>query len=89
MSYPPFSISPGINPGRTQVVVVSAYPLDTDPIQIGKSINLAKKLAARATVVVNSATDGVLGSRLWRTNWARAITAGCYAICPTPRAAIP
>jgi hypothetical protein len=44
---------------RCDVAVVSAYPLDTDPIQMGKSINLAKKLSARATVVVNAATDGV------------------------------
>ncbi|MBW2315960.1 MAG: DUF2088 domain-containing protein [Deltaproteobacteria bacterium] len=41
------------------VVVVNAYPLDTDPIQMGKSINLAKKLGARCTVVVNAASDGV------------------------------
>jgi hypothetical protein len=38
---------------------VSAYPLDTDPIQMGKSINLAKKLGARRTVVINAATDGI------------------------------
>ena len=45
---------------RCDVALVSAYPLDTDPIQMGKSINLAKKLSARATVVVvNAATDGV------------------------------
>ena len=44
---------------RCDVAVVSAYPLDTDPIQMGKSINLAKKLDASATVVVNAATDGI------------------------------
>jgi nickel-dependent lactate racemase len=41
------------------VVVVSAYPLDTDPIQMGKSVSLAAKLAARCTVVVNAASDGI------------------------------
>jgi nickel-dependent lactate racemase len=41
------------------VVVVNAYPLDTDPIQMGKSLNLAHKLGARCTVVVNAASDGV------------------------------
>jgi nickel-dependent lactate racemase len=41
------------------VALVSAYPLDTDPIQMGKSLNLAKKLGARCTVVVNAASDGV------------------------------
>jgi len=41
------------------VVLVNAYPLDTDPIQMGKSLNLAKKLEARCTVVVNAASDGV------------------------------
>ena len=41
------------------VVVVSAYPLDTDPIQMGKSLNLAKKLSARCNVVVNAASDGI------------------------------
>ena len=44
---------------RCDVAVVSAYPLDTDPIQMGKSINLAKKLGARSTVVINAATDGI------------------------------
>ena len=41
------------------VVVVNAYPLDTDPIQMGKSLDLARKLGARCTVVVNAASDGV------------------------------
>ncbi|HKJ24590.1 MAG TPA: lactate racemase domain-containing protein [Myxococcota bacterium] len=41
------------------VVVVNAYPLDTDPIQMGKSLNLASKIDARCTVVVNAASDGV------------------------------
>ena len=41
------------------VVVVNAYPLDTDPIQMGKSLNLARKLRARCSVVVNAASDSV------------------------------
>jgi nickel-dependent lactate racemase len=44
---------------RTDVVVVNAYPLDTDPVQMGKSVNLAAKLGARSTVVVNAASDGI------------------------------
>jgi nickel-dependent lactate racemase len=44
---------------EAEVVVVNAYPLDTDPIQMGKSLNLARKLAARTTVVVNAASDGI------------------------------
>jgi hypothetical protein len=44
---------------RADVVVVGAYPLDSDPIQMGKSINLSRKLAARCTVVVNAASDGI------------------------------
>jgi nickel-dependent lactate racemase len=62
---------------RSDVVVVNAYPLDTDPVQMGKSVNLAAKLGARSTVVVNAASDGIfyhgmgMGSgvspaRLWR-----------------------
>jgi nickel-dependent lactate racemase len=41
------------------VIVVSAYPLDTDPVQMGKSVNVAAKLDARCTVVVNAASDGI------------------------------
>ena len=44
---------------RTDVVVVNAYPLDTDPVQMGKSVNLATKLGARSTVVINAASDGI------------------------------
>jgi len=44
---------------EAEVVVVNAYPLDTDPIQMGKSLNLARKLAAHTTVVVNAASDGI------------------------------
>jgi hypothetical protein len=41
------------------VVVVGAYPLDTDPIQMGKSVQVARALGARCTVVVNAASDGI------------------------------
>ncbi|MCH7814717.1 MAG: DUF2088 domain-containing protein [Planctomycetes bacterium] len=41
------------------VVVVNAYPLDTDPIQMGKSLGIGKKLAAKQTVVINAASDGI------------------------------
>jgi nickel-dependent lactate racemase len=44
---------------RADVVVVNAYPLDTDPIQMGKSIGIARKLAVKSTVVINAASDGI------------------------------
>ncbi|GEM_PF-285916 len=44
---------------RADVVVVDAYPLDTDPIQSGKSMNLAGKLNPRCTVLVSAASDGI------------------------------
>jgi hypothetical protein len=44
---------------RAAVAVVNAYPLDTDPIQMGKSVSLVKALGAPRTVVINAASDGV------------------------------
>lgn len=44
---------------RADVVVVNAYPLDTDPIQTGKSVQVGAKLSAGCTVVVNAASDGI------------------------------
>jgi hypothetical protein len=44
---------------RATVAVVNAYPLDTDPIQMGKSISLVRKLGELRTIVVNAASDGV------------------------------
>lgn len=41
------------------VAVVNAYPLDTDPIQMGKSVSLVRKLGVRSTVVINAASDGI------------------------------
>jgi len=41
------------------VAVVNAYPLDTDPIQMGKSLNLTRKLGAKNSVVINAASDGI------------------------------
>ena len=41
------------------IVAVSTYPLDTDPIQMSKSIDIGRKLSAPLTVVLNSASDGI------------------------------
>ena len=41
------------------VAVVNAYPLDTDPIQMAKSLYAARELDPASTVVVNAASDGV------------------------------
>jgi len=41
------------------IVVVNAYPLDSDPVQMGKSFQVAKRLAPRCTVIVNAASDGI------------------------------
>ncbi len=43
---------------RADAVVVNAFPLDTDPIQMGKSILLARHFPRAATVCVNAASDG-------------------------------
>ena len=44
---------------RADVAVVNAYPLDTDPIQMGKSVGLVRKLGIRQTAVINAASDGI------------------------------
>jgi hypothetical protein len=44
---------------RAQAVLVNAWPLDTDPIQMAKSITVADKLPAPLTIAVNPASDGV------------------------------
>jgi lactate racemase len=41
------------------ILVVNAYPLDTDPIQIGKSLNVAKNLSPKAIVIIDAASDGI------------------------------
>lgn len=42
------------------VVVASAYPLDTDPVQMGKSLAIGAKIKAPLTVVINGASDGIM-----------------------------
>ena len=44
---------------RADVFIVNSYPLDTDPIQMGKSLAISKILSAKSTVVVNAASDGI------------------------------
>ncbi len=41
------------------VIVVNAYPLDTDPIQMAKSLTVARKFPGALAVCVNAASDGV------------------------------
>jgi lactate racemase len=41
------------------VAIVNAYPLDTDPTQFGKALQIARKLGARRTVGINAASDGI------------------------------
>jgi nickel-dependent lactate racemase len=45
---------------NTDVIVVNAYPLDTDPVQMGKSLAVGTKLAAPLMVLINSASDGIM-----------------------------
>lgn len=45
---------------REPVVVANAYPLDTDPIQMGKCVAVGRRLGLRRLVVVNVASDGEL-----------------------------
>lgn len=45
--------------GRAAAVLVNAWPLDTDPIQMAKSITVADKLPASLTIAVNRASDGI------------------------------
>jgi nickel-dependent lactate racemase len=44
---------------QTDIVVVNTYPLDTDPIQMGKALTVAKKLNPKIVVLVNAASDGI------------------------------
>jgi nickel-dependent lactate racemase len=43
---------------QTDIVVVNAYPLDTDPMQMGKSLMATKGLNPKVVVAVNAASDG-------------------------------
>jgi hypothetical protein len=45
---------------NVDIVVAGAYPLDTDPIQMGKSLAAGLKLGAPLTIVLNRASDGIL-----------------------------
>ena len=44
---------------RVDAVVVSTYPLDTDPVQMGKALTVARHLRPRTIVAVNAASDGI------------------------------
>ena len=41
------------------ILIVNAYPLDTDPIQMSKGLSIAEKLSPKVTVVINAASDGI------------------------------
>jgi nickel-dependent lactate racemase len=43
----------------TDIVVVNCYPLDTDPVQMAKSVTVANKLSPRCIVAINAASDGI------------------------------
>ena len=43
----------------TDTAVINAYPLDTDPVQMGKAILVGKKLGVERMVIINAASDGV------------------------------
>jgi hypothetical protein len=44
---------------KADVVVVNAFPLDTDPIQMAKSLTVARKFPGALEVCVNAASDGI------------------------------
>ena len=44
---------------KADVAIVNAYPLDTDPIQMAKSLLLTRKLPVPLTVAINAASDGI------------------------------
>jgi len=44
---------------KADIVILNSYPLDTDPIQMGKCLNIAKKLSAKHIILINSATDAI------------------------------
>lgn len=44
---------------QTDIVVLNSYPLDTDPIQMAKSLNIANKFSAKHIVLINSASDTI------------------------------
>jgi len=41
------------------IVIVNCYPLDTDPIQMAKAVEIGKKISPKCLVVINAATDGI------------------------------
>lgn len=57
---------------RVDVVVVNAYPLDSDPIQSGKALWARPHFDHAYTVVVNPAVDGICYHGLFdRSDWGR------------------
>ena len=44
---------------KVDVVIVNSYPLDTDPIQIGKAVDITKKLLPHYTIAVDAASDKI------------------------------
>ena len=45
---------------KADAVVVNSYPLDSDPIQTGKSVDIAKRMPAKFIIAINAASDGIL-----------------------------
>jgi nickel-dependent lactate racemase len=57
---------------EADIVVVNAYPLDSDPIQTGKALWARKYFERAYTVVVNPAVDGICYHGLFdRVDWGR------------------
>jgi hypothetical protein len=68
-------------------VIVNAYPLDTDPIQMGKSLGAARKFSPKATVVLNAASDGIFyhGMGMGSGVSARRLLANAPGLLGSPR----
>lgn len=41
------------------VVITNSFPLDTDPIQMGKTLSVANKIDHKLTIAINAASDGI------------------------------
>jgi hypothetical protein len=45
--------------GDVDVVISNSFPLDTDPIQMGKTLSVANKIEHKLTIAINAASDGI------------------------------
>jgi nickel-dependent lactate racemase len=54
---------------NVDVLILNTYPLDTDPVQMGKVLRMSGKVKARDVVLINSASDGIFYHGMGMGSW--------------------